>query len=705
MTETKSIFMKVFISWMVFFLLLFSFSGCKTKTETSVVNPYADNNVHKLMYNNPGLLVDLDAGFKAVPMPLDFDGDGDYDLLISESGCYAESGIFYFENISGNVDMPVFRRGPKISFERRRVGYDGNCFEVSVVDGIAHVLTPDRVCEHLLIYNDVPQNVFWAENRVPLPELGYDYLHNFKTQWKMVDFDGDGLSDLLAVVYSFRPRNYYGTAGKFLKDFVPFENSENQIIFLKNRGTNQNPAFENPKSILKEDGSQLAKGLSLKPMFADFDNDGDIDFISISNKDGNYDIKSAGGGIEDDLFVYFENTGTAQQHRFNKGEVIKFRGKPVEMVSKATIHQTAIDWNKDGFTDIIAGDEDGKISFIKNTGKIINGVPEFEQPRFLQQEAAFVDFGALTAPRVYDWDGDGLDDIISGNGVGNIGFIKNLGGDAPKWDSPKYLESEGEPIRILPPGAPWGYTTIDVGCWNEDDLPDILVNHHHGNVLWYENLGTRSKPVLAKAKPIEVQWEGDPQKPEWVPGKSTGNELLAQWRTSPYIMDFNNDGLMDLVMLDYQGYLVVYLRYKESGQLFLAHPERNFVFPDGQPILLNQLKNKSTGRLKFDFADWDGDGIEDLIVASKPAVDWMKGMGMKNGKMVLKYMGRILSRTLMGHTDGPVATDFNLDGIPDLFVGTETGTCYYWQRPSFEVTTTMTTTGMQTPAKYPYFKR
>ncbi len=38
--------------------------------------------LHKLEYNNSDLLVDLDAGFKAVPIPMDFDGDGDYDLLI-----------------------------------------------------------------------------------------------------------------------------------------------------------------------------------------------------------------------------------------------------------------------------------------------------------------------------------------------------------------------------------------------------------------------------------------------------------------------------------------------------------------------------------------------------------------------------------------------------------------------------------------------
>ncbi len=71
----------------------------------------------------------------------------------------------------------------------------------------------------------------------------------------------------------------------------------------------------------------------------------------------------------------------------------------------------------------------------------------------------------------------------------------------------------------------------------------------------------------------------------------------------------------------------------------------------------------------------------------------MKNKGMRGDKMVLQYMGRVASRTLMGHTDGPVVSDFNKDGIPDLLVGTETGVFYYWERTSSSVTTTMTTKG------------
>ncbi len=673
------------------FLLPVILFNCTHKDSNTV---HYENSLCKLEYNNPGLLVDLDAGFKALPMPMDFDGDGDTDLLISESGSYAESGIFYFENISGNVEMPVFRRAMKVSYERRRLGSDGSLFQVSTLNGGTHVITPDNVREKLLIYRNVPQNVFWDMNEIVLPNKGYDYLHSFKlTQWLLIDFDGDDIKDLLCSAASPHITTLRGAGSLQRQQAFDKLPKHSQLLFFKNKGTDIDPVFVDPVEILKQNGESLASELSVKPTFADYDNDGDVDYIAI--------------GLVDKQFKFFENIGTLEKYLFSEGKTISFNGNPVYMESRATIHSTAIDWNKDGRVDLIAGDEDGKISYLKNVGKSEKGVLQFEPPRFFRQEAKYVDFGALTAPRVFDWDGDGLDDIVSGNGVGHIGFIKNLGGKVPVWDAPKLLTVNDEPIRIIPDKALWGYTTIDVADWDHDDLPDILVNHHHGNVLWFRNIGTRTSPKLSEPQPITVQWgDNGPLRPAWVPGTAQDNELLAQWRTSPLVRDFNEDGLNDLAMLDHEGYLAVYLRYRdENGTLQLNSSERRFVNPSGEPILLNQRTGSSSGRLKITFADWDGDGLDDLIISSKPAVDWMKNMGTRDGNMVLQYMGRVLSRTLMGHTDGPVVSDWNRDGIPDLLVGTETGTFYYWQRSSYDITTTMTTTGKQVPANYSYFKR
>ncbi|MCF6356961.1 MAG: hypothetical protein L3J54_04065 [Draconibacterium sp.] len=57
--------------------------GCtENKKSSTGINIYTSG-IHKLEYNNQELLVDLDAGFKILPMPMDFDGDGDREIAIA----------------------------------------------------------------------------------------------------------------------------------------------------------------------------------------------------------------------------------------------------------------------------------------------------------------------------------------------------------------------------------------------------------------------------------------------------------------------------------------------------------------------------------------------------------------------------------------------------------------------------------------------
>src|SRR5207253_1087810 len=141
-------------------------------------------------------------------------------------------------------------------------------------------------------------------------------------------------------------------------------------------------------------------------------------------------------------------------------------------------------------------------------------------------------------------------------------------------------------IRILagangsiqgPAEAKWGYTTLSVADWDGDGLPDLLVNSILGKVVWYRNIGTRAAPQLAAALPIEVEWDG-PQ-PALAYGwlRPEGKALLTQWRTTPVGVDWNKDGLMDLVMLDQEGYLAFFERAKRDGKLVLLAPRRVFV--------------------------------------------------------------------------------------------------------------------------------
>jgi hypothetical protein len=54
-----------------------------------------------------------------------------------------------------------------------------------------------------------------------------------------------------------------------------------------------------------------------------------------------------------------------------------------------------------------------------------------------------------------------------------------------------------------------------------------------------------------------VEWPGKPPKPDWVWWEPKGKQLITQWRTTPRVVDWDRDGLPDLVMLDYRGYLAL----------------------------------------------------------------------------------------------------------------------------------------------------
>ena len=158
---------------------------------------------------------------------------------------------------------------------------------------------------------------------------------------------------------------------------------------------------------------------------------------------------------------------------------------------------------------------------------------------FFSNMADELKFGALVTPWCVDWDSDGDEDLICGNTAGYIGFIENIdGGNPPKWAKPKYLEADGEIIRIQagyngsiqgPCEAKWGYTTLSVADWDQDGLLDIIVNSIWGKVVWYKNIGTQDNPQLAAAQPILVESEDGPQKPEWFWWNPVGKELATQY--------------------------------------------------------------------------------------------------------------------------------------------------------------------------------
>ncbi len=170
-----------------------------------------------------------------------------------------------------------------------------------------------------------------------------------------------------------------------------------------------------------------------------------------------------------------------------------------------------------------------------------------------------------------------------------------------------------------------------------------------GKILWYKNIGTKNNPRLASAKPVEVEWNGKNLKPSWFWWTPKGKNLSTQWRTTPLIFDWNKDGLMDLIMLDYEGFLAFFERVNKDGEFKLLEGKRIFYNENNELLQLNSKIAGKSGRRKLTIVDWDLDGKLDLLVNSKN-VNYLKNISTSSEKVVLKDMGMVSEQILAGHT-------------------------------------------------------
>ena len=634
-----------------------------------ISGPGACQDLEPLKYNNPGLVVDLGVGLWAWPVPCDSDGDGDYDLIVSCPD-KPSNGVWLFENTEGDTSrnkLPVFKPARKLSQTAKYV-------MPSYIDGVMHVLSPS------VEYTNFTTKGTDAKRSLPIdanfhkPQgeqtKGPKVRHN---QWRYVDYDGNGVTDLSVGVEDW---SYYGwddawdSQGEWRNGPL-----HGWIYLFRNTNTNDKPQYAAP-FFVEAGGKRLDVFGCPSQNFWDFDNDGDLDLLC---------------GEFLDRFTYFENVGTRKEPRFTAGRRPTNENNEPLAMDLEMIVPIAFDWDKDGDADLIVGDEDGRVALIENVG-IENNTPKFRSPRYFQQHADTLKCGALATPCGFDWDGDGDMDIVCGNTAGYIEFFENLSGPKvanPKWNKPRRLLADGKVFRVMagrngsiqgPAEAKWGYTTLTITDWDGDGLPDIVYNSILGQVEWLKNIGTRNAPKLDAPKGIEVEWTGKQPELAWGWIKPKGKALLTQWRTTPVTLDLNQDGLVDLVMLDQEGYLAFFERYRDGERILVKPPRRAFVDEMGVPLRLNPGEAGKSGRRKICATDWDGDGQVDLLLNSSSA-DLLKQVGRNGQNWVFTKAGTLAKQNIEGHDVSPTTVDFDGDGVPDFLGGAEDGRLYFLKNP------------------------
>ena len=208
-----------------------------------------------------------------------------------------------------------------------------------------------------------------------------------------------------------------------------------------------------------------------------------------------------------------------------------------------------MDIDGDGNPDVLSGSNPGEIYLFRGTpdhsfatgemlkdrkGAIINQRPEDPS------QGATQTIGSACAVSAGDWDGNGVIDLIAGNGDGDVYLIRNEGtAKAYALGEPQHLTTtNGQPVRVSGRAGP------GVADWDGDGDLDLLVGAEDGGVQLYRNLGTKTAPRLAL--PLQLVPPGARSSRDQVV-----KEVRRATRSKLCVADWNSDGKPDLLVGDF----------------------------------------------------------------------------------------------------------------------------------------------------------
>lgn len=592
----------------------------------------------RVTFGVDGVVGRLAVGLYAHPAVVDYDGDGAPDLIVS-SPDRPYNGVYYFHNIGTRKD-PLFakaeRWGPAVN-DMTAADFNG--------DGKVDLVYRGGY------FSDVRANKLSKPVEVKLPR---DYHVGRDDFYFPVDWDGDGKIDVLNGPSDWRDYGWddaFDAKGRWLRGPL-----HGYVYFFRNTGTNESPVYDKPVRLAGIDtyGSPV-------PQAFDWWKRGVLDLFT--------------GSFVDSMYI-------------RKREALQTAAEIPHHPDLCMIQPRVVDWHGDGRPSLVIGEEGGNITLLENLATA-GQEPKWAEPKYFQQKDPFVKSASLIRPVAVDWDGDGDLDIIAGNSGGYLHWIENIGSrQKAVFRDRGYLQSQGKAIRRTagkngsvqgPAEEKWGYSNPSVADWDMDGTLDIVVNDIWGQVVWYR--GIKGDHLnLEPMRDVEVEWtSGKAPKPDWVWWEPKPKQLVTQWRTTPKVVDWNRDGLPDIVMLNHQGYLSLFPRRRCGSQLCLGEPQRIFVGSNGRFLYLSRGRAGASGRRKIELVDWNGDGKLDLLTDSDEGPIWYENTG-SHEKPVMELRGTVVKAKLAGHNPTPNAADWNGDGKLDLLIGAEDGFLYYYER-------------------------
>jgi parallel beta-helix repeat protein len=264
---------------------------------------------------------------------------------------------------------------------------------------------------------------------------------------------------------------------------------------------------------------------------------------------------------------HYETDNSGNPFQYN-GSVLLESGSAMS-VSKNAV-PTIEDWNRDGYPDIVLGGDDGFIYYYENVGN-----STFKPPQNFEAGAVNLSVGNWSAPCVVDWDGDGVYDLLAGDDNGTLSLF--LGQET---GNVSLLPGQGLLVRGFPTYISTGsWSAPAMVDWNEDGHPDLLGGGNDGKISYYENDGSDE---------FIFRWNLS----------SGGSEVDVGFRSAPRVVDWNSNGMLDILVGDLDGYIY---RYEAIDGDLRNVTALGRVIADGAEIRVSQRATPCPGDIDEDF--------------------------------------------------------------------------------------------------------